>query len=444
MNTPSTGQCPKCSALNPQGSRFCNACAEPLGALSGMPAVNSPAIEMGGATATPKLGLAIASLVLGIGACMLSLFVAGALFGLVGLVLGLIHIIQKRGPNGMAWWGFGLSIFGILASIAAGVFFYYQVYAPMKGLSTASLNTFDQWVGAEAPDIAVTTLDGKSIVLSQLRGKRVVLDFWATWCGPCVMEMPHLERLHNEISSEDLVILGISNEDEPTVRAFVAQKGVRYPIASARSLPSPYRDIRSIPTKFFIDRNGIVQSVMVGSLNFDQLKGKALTADFEGTRKSSPGGTAQISNPIDLETPLPSADPWVGIWKFNPEKSKPQSAGMTSIGDSFVTYREMDPETVEITSVEVLRNGSQTISWKCTVPKSGGMQTYQQGAPVGYSIFKTVVDDRTQYLTYLQDGKQIYLATLALSEDGKTYTLSSEPANAMGQSNEEVSVYEKQ
>ncbi|MFC1841286.1 DUF2059 domain-containing protein [Thermodesulfobacteriota bacterium] len=152
-----------------------------------------------------------------------------------------------------------------------------------------------------------------------------------------------------------------------------------------------------------------------------------------------------IPDQIDLESSLSSEDPWVGIWKLNPEKSKLQSTAVTNIGDSVVTYREIDPDTVEITSIRVLGNGLKTVMWQCTVPKSGGIQKYQKGGPgMGNSIVKTVIDDHTQYLTLLQGGKQLSISTIVLSEDGRTYTLSSESKDAMGQSYEQVQVFEKQ
>jgi peroxiredoxin len=445
MNPLSMVECPKCLAQNPRGSRFCNACAEPLSLHSQMSAAEGLAMEFTQAPAAPRLGLAIASLALGIGACVMSLLVVGALFGLIGLVLGLLHIFQKRGPIGMAGWGVGLSIFGILASTAMGIFTYQQIAQMRKIFTQPPGSTFDQWIGAEAPEIAVTTLDGESITLSQLKGKRVVLDFWATWCGPCVMEIPHFERLYNESSRDDLIVIGISNEDEATVRSFVAQKGVHYPIASSNALPSPYNNIQSIPTTFFIDRNGIVQSVFVGSRDFDQLKEQALNTDFQGVRKSSPMEPLPIPDQVDLSMPLRSADPWVGIWKFNPEKSKPSSALAANVSESLVTYREIDADTVEITSAQVLKDGSRSVGWRCTVPKSGGMQNYQQGSPgSGVTVVKTVIDNNTHHLTYLRDGKQLDMAAILLSEDGRTYTLSSKPGNAAGQPYEEVQVFEKQ
>jgi peroxiredoxin len=236
--------------------------------------------------AAPRMGLAIASLVLGILACVLSLFLVGAVCGLVGLILGLVHVVQKRGPKAMAWWGIGLSVFSILASVALGAV-YYHLVMQIRNQATSSLgaDSLAKWEGVLAPDISVTTLDGKTIQLDQLKGKRVVLDFWATWCGPCVREIPHLNKLYNETSRDDLMIIGISDENEATLKPFVAGKGVNYPVTSEKNLPSPYKDVHLIPTTFFIDRKGVIQSVVVGYHEFNQLKEHALAKDFQGEPK---------------------------------------------------------------------------------------------------------------------------------------------------------------
>jgi peroxiredoxin len=241
---------------------------------------------------TPQIGLAVASLVLGILACVLSLFVIGALFGLVGLLLGFIHVQRKSGRNYMAWWGISLSIVSILASVAAGIV-YYRVFQKLN-VSSGATGALSQWEGVLAPDISVTTLDGKTIKLGDLKGKRVVLDFWATWCGPCVREIPHFIKLYNETSHDELMIVGISREETATVRSFVTKEGMNYPIAVARGFPSPYKDIQYIPTTFFIDRNGVIQSVAVGYNQFDRLKERALAGDYQGQPKPAPGAPPRI------------------------------------------------------------------------------------------------------------------------------------------------------
>lgn len=249
-----------------------------------------------GPQSSPRLGLAIASLVLGILAFLSSFLVVGALLGLLGLVLGVVHVLRRQGRNAMAWTGVVLSVFGIVIGAGFGVIYLKAINSPefkkvfeeaMSG-ARSGMNHFEDWKGVAAPDFSVTTLDGKTIQLSELKGKRVIVDFWATWCPPCVREIPHFIKLKSESSADELVLVGISSEDEDTLKSFVKKKGINYSIASADNLPAPYDEVRSIPTTFFIDRKGIIQEVLIGYHDFGKLKSQALADDFAGEPKPAP------------------------------------------------------------------------------------------------------------------------------------------------------------
>ena len=255
-------------------------------------------------------GLAIASIVLGILATVLSLFVVGAIFGLVGLVLGAIYLRRKSAPRAMAGWGVGLSAFGILASIGLCAFYYstFQKFQGMMKENHSDSPPLTSWEGVVAPDITVSTLDGKTIKLSDLKGKRVVLDFWATWCPPCVQEIPHFIQLVNETSRADLIMVGISDESSDKLKSFVAKMKINYPIASAKDLPSPYSDVTGIPTTFFIDRKGVIQSVLTGYHDVKSLREKAVADDYQGEPKAAP-----VVMKSELKERSPQLQP-VSIW----------------------------------------------------------------------------------------------------------------------------------
>lgn len=155
-------------------------------------------------------------------------------------------------------------------------------------LLTGLTNTLSQWEGVKAPDFTATTLDGETVSLNGLAGKRVLLVFWATWCPPCRKEIPDLIALRKELDENALAILAISNEDEGQLRTFAKEKGINYRVASARNLPSPYGDVQAIPTTFVIDRNGVIQAVSVGYGGPAKLREHATAEDFAGTPKPPP------------------------------------------------------------------------------------------------------------------------------------------------------------
>jgi thiol-disulfide isomerase/thioredoxin len=244
-------------------------------------------------------GLAIATLVLGILALVLCPLLVGGIFGLAGLCLGFLHLVRRGPSRTMALWGAGLSLLGVLGSGAAGALYYYgyrQMSAQFASHDTDDEVTTD-WQGLLAPAMTLTTLDGERLDLGALKGRPVVLNFWATWCGACQEELPHLNRLAQEHS--DVVVIGVSDEPEGTLRAFVKAHPVEYRLVSARA-PAPFDDIRSIPTSVFIDRKGVIKGAHVGYQDFDALKAHAMGADYDGQARvdsTPPGSGLTEANP---------------------------------------------------------------------------------------------------------------------------------------------------
>lgn len=134
-------------------------------------------------------------------------------------------------------------------------------------------------MGSPAPEFALRDLNGKELKLSDLKGKVVILDFWATWCPPCKKQIPHLIQLRKTTKTEELAIIGISDEPVQKIRAFAEKTNINYSLASIKddsTLPEPFSEVTSIPTLFLIDANGIIEIALSGYHRFDTLKRYAL------------------------------------------------------------------------------------------------------------------------------------------------------------------------
>ncbi|MBU0492502.1 MAG: TlpA family protein disulfide reductase [Chloroflexi bacterium] len=135
--------------------------------------------------------------------------------------------------------------------------------------------------GAEpemAPDFALQDLAGKTVHLSDYRGQAVVLNTWATWCGPCRAEMPDLEKLSVTYADRGLVVLAVNvGESQEQVAAFIQEQGYTLPVlldTTAEAVAYPYR-VRGIPTTFFIDREGRIVDTRVGAMSLAEMEQRA-------------------------------------------------------------------------------------------------------------------------------------------------------------------------
>lgn len=119
----------------------------------------------------------------------------------------------------------------------------------------------------KAPDFTLTSTSGKMINLSDYKGKIVILDFWATWCGPCRMGVPDLVDIQKEFKNK-VVVIGISLDDQRTmnnIKPFMKQYGINYPIVyGTNKVVMDYGNIQAIPTSFVIDKNGYIVDQNIG------------------------------------------------------------------------------------------------------------------------------------------------------------------------------------
>jgi cytochrome c biogenesis protein CcmG/thiol:disulfide interchange protein DsbE len=121
--------------------------------------------------------------------------------------------------------------------------------------------------GRPAPDFSLESLDGKTVRLSDYKGKAVLLNFWATWCQPCKIEMPWFEDLQKQYGAQGLQVVGVAMDDasKQDIAKFAKDMGVNYPILIGKeAVGDSYGGVQFLPSSFFIDRDGNIVDHVFG------------------------------------------------------------------------------------------------------------------------------------------------------------------------------------
>lgn len=172
--------------------------------------------------------------------------------------------------------GAGAGPGGIVAAtalLAAGGTGAFVVWMSMIVLGTPELvegrRASTKLVGSEAPAVTWTRLEGGEGSLEGYREKVVLVNVWATWCGPCRREMPALEKLQRDYREHGLVVVHLSEEDESTIRRFLD----RHPSANEHGRdPTPRLPSAALPTTYVVDRAGVVRDDLVGARSYDDFE----------------------------------------------------------------------------------------------------------------------------------------------------------------------------
>jgi peroxiredoxin len=133
-------------------------------------------------------------------------------------------------------------------------------------------------VGFSAPNFSMTTLDGKTVQLSDFHGQNILINYWVTWCDPCLEELGFLDKLGQEYQARGFTILsvnGLAQNPRPDVESVVSQNGLTFPILldETDSFYNTYL-VKFLPTSFFIDENGVIRHIQLGSATEDTFRSK--------------------------------------------------------------------------------------------------------------------------------------------------------------------------
>lgn len=127
-------------------------------------------------------------------------------------------------------------------------------------------------IGKQVPDFKLKDINGRDTAFYSYKGKVILLNFWATWCGPCKAEMPSLNNLYKSLRDKGFVVVGISvDTSEKPVRTFINDNGITFPalMDSDREVSFDLFGVIGLPTSYLIDKNGVVVEKFMGEREWD-------------------------------------------------------------------------------------------------------------------------------------------------------------------------------
>ena len=152
--------------------------------------------------------------------------------------------------------------------------------AVVSACSPLSARSVAPSLGTAAPDFTLPKLDGGTAQLASQRGRVVVVNFWASWCGPCVSETPRLVQWYERYRDSGLVVLGVDSlylDSRPSVADFVQKSKVSYPILlDGEGTVSKQWRAQQLPRSYVVDRSGVVRFMRIGELTTDDLTAQVL------------------------------------------------------------------------------------------------------------------------------------------------------------------------
>lgn len=206
----------------------------------------------------------------------------------------------------------------VLAVVLVVGLYFVNRYWISPALRTQTISNGDH---PAAPDFSLRDISGKTIKLSEYRGKVVILDFWATWCGPCRIEIPEFVEMQNRYGNQGLAVIGVSMDDglDPVI-SFYKEFRMNYPVVMGNDrLGEMYGGILGLPTTFLIGRDGRIYAKHVGATSISvfeeevkQLLGQSSSSQQAlKFKQEGPGSSLdqiELGNPAEVDSAVPGVD----------------------------------------------------------------------------------------------------------------------------------------
>lgn len=184
----------------------------------------------------------------------------------------------------------------VVVAVIAAAMLYFGFHAARRSGPTPVATK-----SSPAPDFTLESLDGKSMRLSDLRGKAVLLNFWATWCGPCKIETPWLVELQNQYGAQGLQVIGVAMDDsgKDDIAKFARDMGVNYPVLLGKeAVGDAYGGVPALPESFFIGRDGKIVDKIIGLKGRSEIEDSIKRAlDTEAARNEASAQTTREIGP---------------------------------------------------------------------------------------------------------------------------------------------------
>ena len=184
----------------------------------------------------------------------------------------------------------------LFVAIVAAIMLYFGFHMARRSASDSSSPPL-VLKNTPAPDFTLESLDGRNLKLSDLRGKAVLLNFWATWCGPCKIETPWLVELQKQYGSQGLQVVGIAMDDsgKDEISKFARDMGMNYPVLLGKeAVGDAYGGVPALPESFFIGRDGKIVDRIIGLKGRGEIEDSVKKA-LSTSANSAPATAALVS-----------------------------------------------------------------------------------------------------------------------------------------------------
>ena len=163
----------------------------------------------------------------------------------------------------------------VVVAISTTKSFEAKTKIPVPTPSVTSAPDIEVPTKTLAPDFSLQDLSGKTVKLSELKGKKVYINFWATWCGWCDQEMPDIEKINNEFKDKNLVILAVNvAESDSIVKSYMKKKGLNFTVLLDKDgkISTNLYKVSGFPTSVFINSDGTISNTIEGMMTFEGMK----------------------------------------------------------------------------------------------------------------------------------------------------------------------------